>query len=203
MHLIIVLVAAYLSVQIFADIGTLKIALIAGLSIDAGTLLYPITFTLRDLAHKRLGIAAARALVVTAGVVNLGMIAYFSFAAALPPDTTAGPATLYFGAVLGPVWRVVLASIVAEIFAELVDTEVYQFWVTHITQRYQWMRVLASNAISTPLDSIVFVLLAFAGTMPGEVLLSIIAVNILIKGVTTLVSLPLIYIAPEQARQLL
>ena len=42
-----------------------------------------------------------------------------------------------------------------------------------------------------------FVLLAFAGTMPGETLLSIIVANILVKGATTLVSLLLIYTVSE------
>jgi len=47
------------------------------------------------------------------------------------------------------------------------------------------------------MDSVIFVLVAFAGTMPTEVLVSILVANILVKGVTTLVSLPLIYAVPE------
>lgn len=197
MYSCIVLSSIYLAVQIFADVGTLKIASIMGIAVDAGSFTYPLTFVLRDLVHKRLGRSAARLLIVMAAVINLAMAIYFAFAAALPSDVTAGPSTEYFGIVLGPVWRIVIASIIAEVFAELADTEAYHFWVTRVTRRYQWARVLVSNAISAPLDSVVFVLLAFAGTMPGEVLFSIIVVNILIKGITTLVSLPLIYTIPD------
>jgi len=193
---LILVVAAYIAAQMLSDIGSLKIALVAGLSIDAGTFIYPITFTLRDLAHKTLGIGGARTLILTAAGINVIMALFFAFTAALPPDLSVGPQTAYAEA-LSPVWRIVFASIVAEVVAELVDTEVYQLWITRVTRRYQWARVLVSNAISVPLDSVVFVLLAFAGTMPGETLLSIIVANILIKGATTLVSLPLIYAVPE------
>ena len=91
-----------------------------------------------------------------------------------------------------------LASILAEVIAELVDTEVYRLWVQRVTTRYQWARVLVSNAVSVPLDSVIFVMVAFYGTMPTAVLLSIMLANVLIKGATTLVSLPLIYAVPER-----
>ncbi|NMC40369.1 MAG: TonB-dependent receptor [Bacteroidales bacterium] len=40
--------AAYIAAQILSDIGSLKIAWVAGFSIDGGTFIYPLTFTLRD-----------------------------------------------------------------------------------------------------------------------------------------------------------
>jgi len=62
--------------------------------------------------------------------------------------------------------------------------------------------VLASNAVSVPLDSAVFCVVAFWGTMPGAVVLSIFWANVLIKGITTLVSIPLIYAVPERRASL-
>lgn len=206
MHRIIIVVAAYIAAQMLSDITSLKIALVAGMSIDAGTFIYPITFTLRDLVHKTVGAAGARTLILTAAAINLIMAAFFSFVSALPPDpalidpTTPdySPPTVLFGDVLSPVWRIVLASIVAEVIAELIDTEVYRLWVERVTKRHQWARVLVSNAVSVPLDSVIFGVLAFAGDLPGEVVMSIIVANILIKGVTTLISIPLIYAVPER-----
>ena len=50
----IVIISLYIAAQMLADVASLKIVLLAGFSIDAGTFVYPITFTLRDLIHKRL-----------------------------------------------------------------------------------------------------------------------------------------------------
>jgi queuosine precursor transporter len=189
--------AAYVAAQILADIGSLRIVLIGGLSMDAGTLVYPLTFTLRDLVHKTAGVRAARAMIFLAAGINLFMAGYFWLVARLPADPAVGPQG-DFGQVLAPVWRIVVASILAEVVSQLVDTEVYRLWVTRITTRYQWARVLASNSLSIPVDSLIFAWLAFGGVLPAAVVWSIVLSNVLVKGATTLVSLPLIYTVKEQ-----
>ena len=192
----IILVALYIAAQIISDVASLKIAVLFGLSIDAGTFIYPITFTLRDLVHKRLGKQAARLVIVLAGGINLFMAAFFAFSAWLPGDPAWGLAR-EFSSVLGPVWRIVIASIAAEIAAELADTEVYHLWVTRITRRYQWARVLASNAVSVPLDSLIFCWAAFGGTLPPATVWSIFLANLIVKGIVTVFSIPGIYLVRE------
>jgi uncharacterized integral membrane protein (TIGR00697 family) len=180
-----------------ADIASLRIVVIAGFSVDAGTLVYPFTFTLRDLVHKTAGIKTARWLIVAAAAINLLMAGLFWLVTKLPPDMQVG-AQLEFGRVLAPVWRIVIASIVAEVASELVDGEVYQLWVNKVGQRLQWMRVLTSNSVSVPLDSALFCGLAFVGRMPFAVVVSIFAANIIAKGITTIISLPWIYLVRER-----
>lgn len=189
--------AAYIAAQMLSDIASLRIVVIAGFSVDAGTLIYPFTFTLRDLVHKTGGIKTARVLVIAAAVINLLMAGLFWLVAKLPPDMNLG-AQLEFGRVLAPVWRIVIASIVAEVASELVDGEVYQLWVNKMGQKLQWMRVLTSNSVSVPLDSALFCGLAFVGRMPFAVVVSIFVANIIAKGLTTLVSLPMIYFVRER-----
>lgn len=189
----VIVIAAYIAAQILADIGSLKIAWVAGFSIDGGTFIYPLTFTLRDMVHKLIGRKAARTLIISAALINLLMATYFAFLSNLMPDPT-WPLQEAFTSVLNPVWRIVLASILAEVFSELLDTEVYHLWVTRVTRKYQWARVLLSNSISIPLDSLIFCWGAFAGIMPTAVVWSIFWSNVLVKGFTTLISLPGIYL---------
>lgn len=190
----------YITAQILADITSLKIIPLAGFSVDAGTLIYPFTFTLRDMVHKVLGRRGARLLIAIAAGANLLMAGLFWVVSRLPYDPAAGPQADW-DAVLAPVWRIVVASIIAEVASELVDTEIYHLWVTRVTERHQWARVLTSNAVSVPLDSLLFVTLAFAGALPTAVLVSIFWANMLIKGGVTLLSLPGIYLVrPGQAR---
>ena len=193
MIIFLLVVVCYVAAQMLADISSLKIISIAGLSMDAGTLIYPITFTLRDLVHKVAGIKVARLLILVVAGINLFMAGFFWLVAYLPADLSVGPQE-EFAAVLSPVWRIVVASILAEVLAELIDTEVYQLWVNKFKNKLQWGRVLVSNGVSVPLDSLVFVVVAFAGTMSSAILFSIFLSNVLVKGVTTLLSIPLIYL---------
>ncbi len=202
----IIVISIYIAAQLLSDIGSLKIALSAGRSIDAGTFIYPLTFTIRDLIHKQFGKTTARTMIILAAGINLFMVVFFQFAAWLPQDPSWGLGQ-EFSTILGPVWRIVIASIVAEVVSELIDTEVYHFWVSRITRKYQWARVLISNAISIPIDSLIFCWGAFWLALPNSVVWSIFFTNIIVKGLVTVVSLPAIYLVkekndPELARRL-
>jgi uncharacterized integral membrane protein (TIGR00697 family) len=189
----LIVTSIYIGAQMLADITSLKIVRFAGLTMDAGTLVYPITFTLRDLLHKVAGKRAARVVIVAAGVINLFMAGLFWIVSQLPADPAAGPQPDW-NSVLSPVWRIVIASIVAELFSELTDTEIYHLWVTRVTQRFQWLRVLVSNAVSVPLDSLLFAWGAFGGVFPGAAVWAIVWSNVVLKGAVTLISLPTIYL---------
>ena len=200
----IIVVAAYIGAQMLADIASLKIGLVAGLAVDMGTFIYPITFTLRDVVHKVLGKRGAQTLIVTAAGINLFMALYLMWAASVESDPSWGLGA-EFSAVLAPVWRIVAASILAEVVSELIDTEVYHLFVTRVTRRFQWLRVLTSNSISVPVDNLIFAVGAFAPItlfgmdgLPWPVVWQIFVFNLVVKYAMTLISLPLIYVAPDR-----
>jgi queuosine precursor transporter len=195
---IVIVSVCYVAAQIFADITSLRILLIAGLSIDGGTLVYPFTFTLRDMVHKVAGASIARTLIFLAAGINIFMALLFWLVARLPADVENVGAQTEFATVLAPVFRIVLASIVAEVVAELIDTEMYELWIKRIGYQAQWGRVLASNAISIPVDSAIFVLIAFLGIYPGEVVFSIFIANVIVKGLVTIISIPGIYLVKDE-----
>lgn len=201
----VIVIAAYIAAQMIADIASIKVStldlpLLGARAVDMGTWIYPITFTLRDLVHKTLGKRNTRTLIIAAAVINLFMVIYLSIAAASPVDTEMdadGVFSSAYAMVFGPLWRIVVASIVAEVVSELIDTEVYHWFVTKITTRFQWLRVLVSNAVSVPVDNAIFAVGAFAFDLPWFVVWDIFLVNLVVKGVVTLVSMPLIYTTPD------
>ncbi len=192
----LVSIAAYVATQMLADIASLKIGVVAGLSVDMGTFIYPITFTLRDIVHKATGKKSAQTLILVTGGINLFMAGYLMLAAITPSDPSWGLGA-EFSAVLAPAWRIVAASIIAEVVSELVDTEVYEWFVTKITTRRQWGRVLASNSVSIPIDNAIFSIGAFAFDLPWAVVGEIFLMNLIVKYAITLVSLPMIYLTPD------
>ena len=154
-------IGAYAGAQVIAQVTSLKIGVVAGQAVDMGTFVYPITFTLRDVVHKVAGRQAARTLILTCAGVNLFLAAYLAWTASVESDASWGLGAEYKPC-SGPIWRIVLASLVAMVLSELIDTEVYHWFVTRITRRFQWLRVLVSNAVSVPVDNLVFAVGAFA-----------------------------------------
>lgn len=199
---LLVCVSAYIACSLMANVMSVKILRVgpswASFSVDAGTLTYPLTFTLRDLVHKVGGRSVARIVVVSGGALNALLALGLYLTSVLPGDPgVISGAQDHFGDVLAPVTRIVLASVVAQVISELVDTEVYQRFVDRFGHRIQWGRVVSSNTVSIPLDSVIFVAIAFAGQVPAAVAASMIWANIVVKGATTLISVPLIYVVPE------
>ncbi|MFZ5810099.1 MAG: queuosine precursor transporter [Chloroflexota bacterium] len=193
----VIVVSAYIAAQMLADIASLKIGVVLGLAVDMGTFIYPFTFTLRDLVHKVLGKRNAQIMVISAGVINVFMAAYLMWAASVPSDPSWGLGN-EFRAILAPVWRIVVASIAAEVASELVDTELYHWFVSRITRKTQWLRVLVSNGISVPVDNLIFAVGAFGWALPWNTVWQIFVFNLILKYGLTLVSLPWIYLVPEK-----
>ncbi len=193
LKVVALLSCAYVAAHIMADVASLRIITVFGVTMDGGTLIYPFTFTLRDLVHKAAGAQIARTLIFAAAGINIVMAALFKLVAVLPADLEVGPQD-EFGIVLTPVIRIVIASIIAEVIAELIDTEVYRAWVKRFAERLQWGRVLVSNAVSVPIDSVIFAVIAFGGVIPPGAVVAIIWGNILVKMLVTGISVPWIYL---------
>lgn len=189
----------YVVIGMLSNISSLRIVEVLGISMDAGTLLYPLTFTLRDLIHKKSDKKTALHIVYIGVVMNLLMFLVFFIVSKLPADMVVGEQK-EFGQVLVGSWRIVLASIVAMFISEVVDSEIYQ-WYAEKFKKYHFMRVLTSNFISVPLDSIIVTLIAFYGVMPNSVLISITLVNIAIKYIIALVTVPSIYLVKEKLKK--
>ena len=190
---LVIACAAYIAAHMLADVASLRILSIAGLTVSGGALIYPFTFTLRDLVHRAGSAVVARTLIFTSAAINLVMAGLFWLVAELPPDAALGEQA-EFGFVLSPVWRIVFASIAAEIVSQLLDTEVYAAWQRRYGQRRIWGRALASNALSAPVDAAIFSLVAFWGVLPPEATLTLFASNLVVMYALAFASVPAIYL---------
>jgi len=121
--------------------------------VSVGTIFFGVTFTQRDRVHKY----GRRVVYAMIGVAALGMVIE--------------------SAVLGVPVRIVVASLVAILLAETADTEVYE----RLLDRSWIKRVMASNAVSIPLDSVIFNVIAFLGVFSPLMLAQIIFGEIVIK----------------------
>ena len=196
LKIIIAAAAGYISLIIFSNLGSLRILNIAGLSVDGGALLYPFTFTMRDLLHKKTGAQITRFTIWLAAGINILLFAFVWMVGALPADPTVG-AQAEYSLVLAPGLSLVAASVVAMTIAELIDTVVYSAVRRKYGTRKQWLRVILSNTISVPIDTAVFLLIAYTGLYDFSVLVGMFLSNLIIKYVVSLLSFGGVYLVKE------
>ena len=160
-------IACYVAVTVAANSLATTLLELPGFGVvAAGTLFFGATFTLRDWVHSYahehgLGRKPIYAMIGLAALVN-GTIAI----------VTGGEQ--FEG-------RIVFASCLAILLAEAADTEVYH----RLIERSWFVRIGASNAVSAPLDSIIFTMVAFYGAdfFPQELLVPVIFGDTIVKYV--------------------
>jgi len=191
----IILLGLYIACEVIANVTASKPVQLGGIVVPAAIFIYALTFTLIDLINESLGKAGARKVILAAFIANLLLAAYAQFAVSLPPAPFYSGQEAFAG-VLGSTPRIVLASLTAYLVSALIDAELFALWRIHV-RGPKWARVLVSNTISTWVDSLIFITLAFYGAMPTWPLIK---GQYVVKMAITFVSLPLIYLVKGQIR---
>ncbi len=177
-------IMASLSIEIF------------GLTTTAGSVLYASTFLSTDILSEKYGKKAAGKAVILGVVVNLLWLAGTQVCIWLAPagsDRVHGALTAVFGLVP----RITLASLAGYICSQSLDVALYHFWwkKTGNSDKGLWIRNNGSTLISQLVDSVIFVSIAFLGTVPVPVFFEIMGTTYLFKAVIALCDTPFAYIA--------
>ena len=156
-----------------------------GILVSVGTLVFGLTFTQRDRMHA-LGKPFVYKVIFLSAILNLIMLTSLRYlwGECLLDYLIREEMDWYADAtrmLMENGWRVFLASFLAIVVAESTDTEIFHYyrdrsWIT---------RVIRSNAVSIPVDSIMFNLIAFAGSafFPPVILAKVILGEIISKFV--------------------
>jgi uncharacterized integral membrane protein (TIGR00697 family) len=196
----VILSGLYLFFSLAGNIAATKVTYFGGLVMDAG-FIYSLTFTWRDLIHKQLGQKAAITTIWLSAAVNLLAALYFQLVVMLPAQTDWASAggQIAWEFLFSLQMRIVLASILTALIAELIDTKVYQLWTRDGREKWpQWTRVFVSNSVSIPVDSLMFPIIAFAGVLGMEGLQQMVWTNIIVKAIVTALVFWTIYLVPEK-----
>jgi queuosine precursor transporter len=152
------LTGLYVGVVVSAQVGTNKIVDVpwTDLTAPGGTYLIGIALSLIELAHRtapsrRQGFINAQMMVACGFGASALLAAYLAILDAMPPDDA------LFDRLSGT-WRIVLGSLVAFLISETIDNS-FGAWLRD--RVHDAVRVVATNAVSVPLDSVVFLLVAF------------------------------------------
>lgn len=179
---------AYVVLVLLSTILATKISHFWFVSASTGIILYPITFILHDIIQKKLGRKVALQVIWAAGATMLFASLVFIVGGLLPAD-----AHWYnqeaFNLILTPVFRITLASIIAGVSSELVNTKVFS-WL--FNKGYETWASIVSNFFGILTDGILFVSIAFLGKFPIRVVLSIFASDIAIKLIMAFAGSPTI-----------
>ena len=164
-----VLASLYVAVVCTAQVGANKIVVLPvwHLAAPGGTYAIGVALALIESVHRtaptrRDGWRNAQIVIGLGFVASAFLAGYLALVAHMAP---AFPGQ-HFDEVLGSTWRIVGASLAAFAISETTDN-VLGAWARDRVP--EWVRVIGTNLVSTPLDSLVFIALAFGTARLGLV----------------------------------
>lgn len=192
--------AAFVTVLVCSNlIGPAKIAqvdlpLLGALTFGAGVLFFPISYVFGDILTEVYGYARSRR-VIWAGFGGLAFASLMSYVVvALPPAPFWQNQPAYVIA-FGSTWRIALASLIAFLCGEFVNSYVLAKMKIWTSGRWLWTRTIGSTIFGEGVDSLLFYPLAFygGGLIPDERLQGIMLVQFLGKVGVEILFTPVTY----------
>ena len=161
--------------------------------VSAGILPYPITFSVTDLISELYGQKKAN-LVVVAGFFASMVVLLFLW---LGGQFNAIPDSLVsdqvYDSVFRNAWRIIAASMIAYLFAQVVDVRIFHFWKKLTNGKHLWLRNNASTVVSQLLDTILVICILFFGVWGTGQIFTAIIDGWTFKMLMALIDTPIIY----------
>jgi uncharacterized integral membrane protein (TIGR00697 family) len=186
----ILLVSIFVGTLVISSVLASKIISIFGLFFPAGVLAYCVTFVVTDVISEIWGKERANR-VVFSGFITLLVtfllirIALFWDAAPFWSEQKA------FSLVLGSTSRIIIASFIAYVASQYHDVWAFHIWRKVTGERHLWLRNTASTVVSQFIDTLIFITIAFYGTMP---VFPLIKGQYFIKVLIALLDTPFVYL---------
>ena len=99
-----------------------------------------------------------------------------------------------YDAILGAAPRILMASFLAYLVGEFANSYVLAKMKIATAGRRLWLRTIGSTLVGQGLDSVIFVIVAFAGILPTEALAIAIVTQWLVKSAYEALATPITYV---------
>src|SRR3989338_2182341 len=198
---ILLALTLYLASLFAANTLGLKIApFLLGLHVSVAVFSIPFVFLTTDVIGEVYGKKMARFFVRCGFFATALFLLYSTISMLLPWDPAGLWAKAGYEQIFGVSMRIAIASLVAFAVSEFQDVTTFFFVKQKIGEKMFWLRSLISNIWSQFLDSVLFMVIAFAGVYPTPVLIRIIITWWLFKVAMGLFYTPLSYLGLKLLR---
>ena len=188
----VVVVALFVTTLIASNIVAVKLIDVSGLILPAAIVIFPLSYIIGDVLTEVYGYRQARRAIWLGFLCNLVVVLTIVIAGALP---AAGfwKNQEAFDLILGQTPRILVASFAAYLVGEFANSFILAKLKIATAGRFLWLRTIGSTLVGQGLDSAIFITIAFAGIMPGEVLVGAIVTQWLVKSAYEAAATPLTY----------
>ena len=170
--------------------------------ISVGILPYPITFLITDLISEIYGKKKANEVVVGGIFASFFAMGIIYVANAVPATDWSPVSDDLFSTVFGSTAIAVLASMMAYLFAQFIDIQIYHYWKRLTAGKHLWLRNNCSTFLSQFIDTAtVLLLLCGFGEISWNLFGGLLLAGFLFKIIIAALDTPFLYLGVYMFRK--
>jgi uncharacterized integral membrane protein (TIGR00697 family) len=194
--------AIFVTSLIISNIIAVKLISLGPLFLTSAIIIFPVSYIFGDILTEVYGYGRARQVIWIGFGCNLLAVIAIWISIKLPtapfwhmgnfdnPQTSQQA----FEAVFGFTQRLLVASFIAYLFGEFLNSFVLAKMKIATSGRYLWMRTIGSTLVGQLADTGIFILIAFFGVIPTAHLLTMVITQWLVKSLYEASATPLTYL---------
>lgn len=163
--------------------------------ISAGVLPYPVTFLITDILSEIYGRRRTFQVVVAGFAASLFVLFILWLGSRFPAIEDSPVQNDVYNQVFQNSWRIIGASMLAYLSAQLVDVRLFHFWKNLTGGRHLWLRNNFSTILSQLVDTTLVIFVVFVGIAPAGQIGSMILDGWMFKALVAVADTALIYLA--------
>jgi uncharacterized integral membrane protein (TIGR00697 family) len=188
----VAIAALFVTCLLTANIIAVKFILLLGFLVPAGVIIFPLSYLFGDVLTEVYGYAASRRVIWLGFFCNLLAVIAFTIGG-LAPAAPFWHDQAAYNTILGYTPRLLLGSFVAYLVGEFTNSFVLARLKIATKGRWLWTRTIGSTLVGEGLDTLIFILIAFLGTLPTSALFQAILTQWIFKVLYEVVATPFTY----------
>ena len=188
----VIITALFVTCLITANILIVKQIMIGPVLLPAAIIIFPLSYVFGDILTEVYGYRQARLVIWAGFACNVLAVIAFWIGGLLPPAPIFDAQAAY-DRILGNTPRFVIASFVAYLAGEFVNSFTLSQLKIKTKGRWLWMRTIGSTIVGQGIDTIIVLSIGFIGVLPLPVLIAMIGGHWLFKTAYEVIATPLTY----------
>jgi uncharacterized integral membrane protein (TIGR00697 family) len=179
----------FTSCLLISNIISVKLIQVGPWTVTVGIILFPVTYIVNDIVSEIWGYRKARFIIWTGFLMNLLAIIFYSVSVALPASEY-WQGQSGFASVLQSTPRLAIASLLAYLTGSFINSMIMSKMKVMSRGKNFSLRAIVSTLFGESCDSLIFITMAFAGTVPFNILLQMMILQVVLKTSYEIVILP-------------
>lgn len=162
------------------------------MNIPAAIFIYPVSFILVDMLNEFYGLKMARRTIFISLMANIIVLSIL-WATTQLPTLNSWPLSDAYDSMVGSILSVLVASSIAYIISENINSYLLCKIKAMTQSRHLYLRVITSTAVASLIDSVLFIGIAFYGTLSRDIMYHMMVSQFIIKLIYAVLGILPIY----------